>query len=489
MRFRSNGRLLGGLATLLALWAAGTGCQSSHHRPEAYTPRPAGRAAGAPIAVAGPPAAPAVTQAAALYRPQAQAPALVTRAAPERGSVIASTWQPVQHLSPQTGADGGEVTGVVPAAPRPEAPASGEVHVVARPNLEAGRVPGGMPAIASTEPGPLVGPEPPFVGPAPTPHAAAEGGAVVLPPALDGHALPPGAVPPPPPGAVVAPPHHGLLHHGPGAGFVPPPVPREFSKRALSPYIVEPPDILLIQGTAAITLPTQPLAGQFLVRPDGSIGLGIYGSVFVAGMTLDQITNAVAAALQRSFQQIQEPEAPKSDDDAKKRDEMKAARERVKEIKALTVEQIRMELQVDVLAYNSKFYYVITDGGGFGEQVYPIPITGNETVLDALSKINGLPPVASKKNIWVARATKDCHNPMILPVDWCAITQRGCAETNYQIFPGDRVYVKADCLIRTDSFLAKFLSPVQRVLGTVLLGSSTVNSIKNGSNSGGGGVR
>jgi polysaccharide export outer membrane protein len=164
---------------------------------------------------------------------------------------------------------------------------------------------------------------------------------------------------------------------------------------------------------------------------------------------------------------------------------MNESREQVKRVKALTVEQIKMELQVDVLAYNSKFYYVITDGGGFGEQVYPFPIRGNETVLDALSNINGLPPVSSKKNIWVARATVDCHNPMILPVDWCSIVQRGCAATNYQLFPGDRVYVKADPLIRTDSFLAKFLSPVQRVLGTTLLGSSTVNSIKNGGTSGG----
>ena len=34
---------------------------------------------------------------------------------------------------------------------------------------------------------------------------------------------------------------------------------------------------------------------------------------------------------------------------------------------------------VDVIAYNSKRYYVIFDGGGFGEQVFPFPITGSET--------------------------------------------------------------------------------------------------------------
>ena len=129
------------------------------------------------------------------------------------------------------------------------------------------------------------------------------------------------------------------------------------------------------------------------------------------------------------------------------------------------MEDIKKSLVVDVMAYNSKFYYVITDGGGYGEQVYPIQVTGNETVLDALAKINGLPPVASKKRIWVARATADCDHPMILPVDWCGITQRGCVITNYQIFPNDRIYVASDPWIRAESYMSKWLNPVDRVLG------------------------
>jgi polysaccharide export outer membrane protein len=246
---------------------------------------------------------------------------------------------------------------------------------------------------------------------------------------------------------------------------VPPDVPREFEKQALPPYIVEPPDILLINASNAITLPTQPLVGQHLVRMDGTINLGIYGSVFVAGLTLDQIQDVVANVLKAR--------RPK-----RRGDDGKATGEE------MTVEQIKLELQVDVLAYNSKVYYIITDGGGYGEQVYRISATGNETVLDALSQINGLPAVASKKKIWVARATPDHSPPKILPVDWCGIVKDGSAATNYQIFPGDRIYVNSDSRIRTDSALGKFLAPVERVLGTVLLGSSTVNSIRNGGNTG-----
>ncbi len=150
------------------------------------------------------------------------------------------------------------------------------------------------------------------------------------------------------------------------------------------------------------------------------------------------------------------------------------------------MEDIKKSLVVDVLAYNSKFYYVITDGGGYGEQVYPIQVTGNETVLDALAKINGLPPVASKKRIWVARATADCDHPMILPVDWCGITQRGCVATNYQIFPNDRIYVASDPWIRAESWLSKRLNPADRIMGSVLLGASTVNQIRNRAASTGG---
>ena len=167
------------------------------------------------------------------------------------------------------------------------------------------------------------------------------------------------------------------------------------------------------------------------MRPDGTISLGIYGSVYVAGSTLRRgVRDAVAAQIHVS-------------------------------VNKLSVDDIKKGLVADVLAYNSKVYYVITDGAGYGEQVYPIAVTGNETVLDAMSKINGLPPAASKKRIWVARATPHCDHPEILPVDWCGITQQGCADTNYQIFPGDRIYVASDPWLRTDSFLAKRLNPIE----------------------------
>jgi polysaccharide export outer membrane protein len=242
--------------------------------------------------------------------------------------------------------------------------------------------------------------------------------------------------------------------------------PRELDKRALSAYVIEPPDILAIEGIAALSDERLPITGPHLVRPDGTIGLGVVGSIFVAGMTVDQAKLQIAQAILAS-----------RGDQAK-----------VPEKNRLTLKNILEGLKVDVAAYNSKFYYVITDGGGFGEQVIRLPCTGNEMVLDAIAQIQGLPSVASKKHIWVARATPDHAGPQILPVDWCGIAQRGSAATNYQLYPGDRIYVNSDPFIRTDSKLQKILAPIERLLGATLLGSSVVNSIKNGSNSGAGGT-
>jgi polysaccharide export outer membrane protein len=268
---------------------------------------------------------------------------------------------------------------------------------------------------------------------------------------------------------------------------VPPPgeVPTEMGKITLPPYVIEAPDVLIVEvilrgkGTdqdkleemnkagalppsadSTRGLPIQPISGQFPVRIDGTLGLGFWGSVPVAGLTLDQAAELIRQHLLQS--------------------ETLGQRWQVKPENLIVI--------VDVLAYNSKRYYVVTDGGGYGEQVYPFPLYGSETVLDAISNIYGLPAVASKRNVWVARRTPHPGQPwQILPVDWVGITQHGHTMTNYQIMPGDRIYVKAQKLVHIDTALARIISPFERLFGIVLLGSSTVNSIKgNTGNSGSG---
>lgn len=248
--------------------------------------------------------------------------------------------------------------------------------------------------------------------------------------------------------------------------FVPPPpgvIPSELSKITLPPYVIEPPDVLLVEVYVdsldvmkpPVSLWPQPISGQHLVRVDGTVGLGIWGSVPLTGLSLDQAAEAVR---QHVFYKM-------------KQDKRISDKFKVDSPEKLFV-------IVDVLAYNSKTYYIINDGAGFGEQISEFSVTGNETVLSALAKVNGLPDVASKRDIWVARRSPlPGMGEQILPVDYVAITQHGVAQTNYQLMPGDRVYVKAQKIFRVDRFLQKALSPIERLLGITLLGSSTVNNI------------
>lgn len=255
--------------------------------------------------------------------------------------------------------------------------------------------------------------------------------------------------------------------------MVPPPgtVPTELGKVTLPEYVIEPPDVLRIEaylisrpgdrkedkadkkdektGEELRSLPLQPVFGEYTVRPDGTVFLGIYGSVPVAGYTLRQAAMTIREILAK---QVYAPAGVKEEN---------------------------LIVLLDVTQYMSKRYYVILDGGGNGEQVTPFPITGSETVLDAVANVNGLHAVASKRNIWVARRCPVPGQPeQILPVDWVGITQHGVTATNYQIMPGDRVYVKAQRLVTIDTTLARILNPIERLFGVTLLGATTVNQIQ-----------
>jgi hypothetical protein len=67
-----------------------------------------------------------------------------------------------------------------------------------------------------------------------------------------------------------------------------------------------------------------------------------------------------------------------------------------------------------------------------------------------------------------------------LPVDWKGVSEFGATNTNWQLMPGDRVFVQSDPMRRFNNNLGKMLEPIERLFGATLLGSQTVNTIKNG---------
>src|SRR5262245_49208721 len=74
-------------------------------------------------------------------------------------------------------------------------------------------------------------------------------------------------------------------------------LPRELSKTSMPEYVVEPPDLLLVEVLEA--LPGRPITGERLVRPDGTITLGFYGDVYVSGLTTREIKEKIVIHLRK----------------------------------------------------------------------------------------------------------------------------------------------------------------------------------------------
>lgn len=300
----------------------------------------------------------------------------------------------------------------------------------------------------------------------------------------------------------------------PAPGAYCPQPPRELSKIVLPTYVIEPPDVLVIDAVHIVprppyrlrtldvltiqvlgTLPDYPLSGVYPVEPGGLVRLGPqYGSVRVAGLTIEEAEAAISQQLQKTLRQ---PVVSVSLADTAAKQQVAGqhlvgpdgtvtlgsygsvsvvglnlaqAKAAIEQYLARDLEN--PEISLDVFAYNSKVYYVVTQGAGLGDGVYRFPVTGNETVLDAISQVNGLNQVASKK-IWIARPTDDRNSPQILPVTWEEITADAYAGSNYQIMPGDRIFIAEDKWVAFDTGLGKLFAPLERVMGFSLLGVGT----------------
>ena len=306
--------------------------------------------------------------------------------------------------------------------------------------------------------------------------------------------------------------------------LVPPPVhqpPAELAKVSLPAYRVEPPDVLLInairlapkapyflqpldvlQVNVLGTLPDAPVAGPFQIEPDGTVNLGpAYGSVKVQHLSVNEAARAVEENLLRV---LNSPEVSVTLLQAAGQQEISGEHLVGPDgtvnlgvygsvyVTGLTLDEARRAIEkhlaqhlelpsiaLDVLSYNSKVYYIITEGAGFGDTVVRVPVTGNETVLDAVATIGGVSRVSNKKKIWIARpapASGGCDQ--VLVVDWEGITKGANTATNYQMLPGDRLFIAEDRLIAMDSAVAKITAPFERMFGFTLLGAQTVQVLQ-----------
>ncbi|MBN1588615.1 MAG: polysaccharide biosynthesis/export family protein [Pirellulales bacterium] len=155
----------------------------------------------------------------------------------------------------------------------------------------------------------------------------------------------------------------------------------------------------------------QPVTGPYLVGPDGTINLRAYGSVHVAGKTITEAKEQIERHLSKWLK------SP--------------------------------EVSVDVASYNSKVYYIIVSLKDGGQSIHRVPITGNETVLDAIAQIRGL-RILPVTTVHVSRPKPGGQGKdTMLPVDFKSITRGKTTATNYQLLPGDRVFISGADLVDT----------------------------------------
>ncbi|OHB75501.1 MAG: hypothetical protein A2W31_18000 [Planctomycetes bacterium RBG_16_64_10] len=297
------------------------------------------------------------------------------------------------------------------------------------------------------------------------------------------------------------------------------PVPRELSMVSLPPYVIEPPDILVINAVKIVpkpphkiepfdglliqvlnALPDQPIRDVYAVDPEGNVNLGpSYGRVKVVGMTTEEAQAAIEKHLLQMFEAPQVSVSLAFSSGAQQvvgehlvgpdgrvnlgtYGSVYVAGKTLDEARAAIEQQLSNYLEdpqvsVDIFAYNSKKYYIVTQGAGFGDSVTTAPVTGNETVLDAIAVLGGISQLSSTK-IWIARpAPNGVGCEQILPVDWREISSGASTATNYQLMPGDRLYIAEDPLLRFDNMVSKLTRPWERLLGFVSLGTATLNRI------------
>lgn len=325
---------------------------------------------------------------------------------------------------------------------------------------------------------------------------------------------------------------HKHLHHN-----APPPVPHELARAALPPYVIESPDVLLIDAIRLVpkppykvepfdslgirvteTLPEQPIQGVYSVEADGTVNLGFnYGSPRVAGLTLEQAREAIEKHLQRSLkpgfrvevavaesralQLIRGPHLVQTDGTVNLGlygsvfvDNMSIPQAKATIEAHLSQFLVNPEISLSVSGFNSKVFFIVFEGAGVtGDQIIRLPMQAKTTVLDALGQLNGLPFQVSSKRIQVVRPAPSsaCGSELVLPVNYKDIVLCGKTETNYQLYPGDRLVVRAAPLVRLDAIIARITAPYERLLGTALLTNSVISSIQSiqvGPQGGGGGT-
>lgn len=231
--------------------------------------------------------------------------------------------------------------------------------------------------------------------------------------------------------------------------------PTELGKVPLDVYIVEIGDTILIEATnfdATIRLP-----GDQVVQPDGFVSLGECGRLMAMNKTVEQIRDEAQVLIDQHLRQdlevafeierrqrMREAASRDSDDSDSDSDEDDLElnsniddEERIALERKIESTIAVNEISVRLVTWDSKKIYVLGEVNSPGSFTF----IGNETVLDAIIEAGGLNSKANHHQIVITRPS-DCNGcRTVMQVCYDQIVQLGDTSTNYQLRPGDRVFV------------------------------------------------
>ena len=259
-------------------------------------------------------------------------------------------------------------------------------------------------------------------------------------------------------------------------------------------YRIDAYDVLQIRGYGVLL--QQPIDDYFLVEAGGIVTLGpAYGVVRVEGMTTEEASAAITQML-RTFL----PYAQATVRLARSANAQDISREYIVgpdgvinisrfgavRLIGLTVTEARLAIQerlapyfdrpvvgVEVVGFNSKFYYVITaEAALLGESVLRFPVTGNETVLDAIGQLSQTPGMhkVSSKTMWVARPVPDSCNEEQICHPLGRHRPRRRDDNQLPTPAADRLYIVNDNLVAMNNYVNIVTSPIAKLLGVTSLG-------------------
>ena len=190
------------------------------------------------------------------------------------------------------------------------------------------------------------------------------------------------------------------------------------SQAPLAEYHVAPPDALTIMVRPGAMEPR-----QVTVRPDGYISFDLIGDLWVEGMTIREIREAITTQIKEFI--------------------------------------VSPDVTVELLQSNSRRFFVF----GQVQRVGAFALVGRVTAIEALAQAGGPTNLADLNDSSLVRPSLEGNGNSVYPIRYEDILYRGDATNDHELQPGDVINVPFGLPGQIGSFISVLFYPVRAILG------------------------